>query len=84
MPLIEIRDYTIEKDWFPQYAILYEESFLPYLAFRNVTVVSASVGADILEEAKGSAPSIPKSGFANISNVVLLKTWKKETHFVAI
>ena len=43
-PINEIRDYTMEKDWFPQYVVWFEESFLPYLASRNVNVVSASVG----------------------------------------
>jgi hypothetical protein len=55
--------------------------FLPYLASRNVNVVSASVGADIPEEVKGSAPSAPKNGFANISYVVQFKNMEERNSF---
>ena len=80
-PINEIRDYTMEKDWFPQYVVWFEESFLPYLASRNVNVVSASVGTDIPEEVKGSAPSTPKNGFANISYVVQFKNMEERNSF---
>ena len=80
-PINEIRDYTMEKDWFPQYVVWFEESFLPYLASRNVNVVFASVGADIPEEVKGSAPSTPKNGFANISYVIQFKNMEERNLF---
>ena len=54
---------------------------MPYLASRNVNVVSASVGADIPEEVKGSAPSTPKNGFANISYVIQFKNMEERNSF---
>ena len=66
LKLYEIRDYTIEPEWFDKYVFWAENHFIPY-AEKRIDIIDFWVNTDIDCEVSGTNPIISQNGQPNIT-----------------
>ena len=64
--LYEIRDYTIESEWFDEYVYWAENHFIPY-ASKRIDLVDFWVDKGIEAEVSGTNPVVSINGQSNIT-----------------
>lgn len=67
--IVEIRDYTIEADWFERYKVWAEELAAPWLK-ANLDIVDFWMDDGIESEVSGSAPYVSPNGQANVCWII--------------
>ena len=66
---VEIRDYTIEAEWFDRYKEWAVAHAAPWL-LQNLDVIDFWLDAGIDAEVAGSAPQIPDNGQPNVCWII--------------
>ena len=61
LKLYEIRDYTIEPEWFDKYVFWAENHFIPY-AEKRIDIIDFWVNRGIDSEVSGTNPIISPNG----------------------
>ena len=67
--IVEIRDYTIEADWFERYKTWAEELAAPWLK-ANLDVIDFWMDDGMEPEVTGSAPYVSPNGQANVCWII--------------
>jgi hypothetical protein len=67
--IVEIRDYTIDPEWFEAYRDWADELAAPWLK-ANLDVIDFWVDRGIESEVAGSAPEVPKHGQPNVCWII--------------
>ena len=67
--IVEIRDYTIEADWFEAYKVWANELAAPWLK-ANLDVIDFWMDDGIEPEVTGSAPVVSPNGQANVCWII--------------
>lgn len=72
--IVEIRDYTIDPEWFDRYKVWAIEEAAPWLK-ANLDVIDFWMDAGIEPEVSGSAPVVSPNGQANVCWII---RWSSE------
>ncbi len=72
--IVEIRDYTIEAEWFERYKVWAIELAAPWLK-ANLNVIDFWIDTGIPAEVTGSAPEVSSNGQANVCWII---RWESE------
>lgn len=67
--IVEIRDYTIEAEWFERYKVWAIEEAAPWLK-ANLDVIDFWMDDGIDAEVSGSSPSVSANGQANVCWII--------------
>ena len=67
--IVEIRDYTIEAEWFDAYKTWADKLAAPWLR-ANLDVIDFWLDCDIEAEVRGSAPRVSEHGQANVCWII--------------
>ena len=67
--IVEIRDYTIEPEWFAAYKAWADSLAAPWLR-ANLDVIDFWLDCGIEAEVNGSAPSVSENGQANVCWII--------------
>ena len=78
--LYEIRDYTIEPEWFDRYVYWAENHFIPY-AKEKIDIVDFWVDKGIDAEVSGTNPIVSTNGQPNITWVARYNNKKERDAF---
>ena len=78
--LFEIRDYTIEKEWFNDYVLWAKTYFLPF-AKKRINVVGFWADLVIPAEIDGLNPIITVNGQPNVTWIARYKNKKERDEF---
>jgi len=78
--IFEIRDYTIEDEWFDDYVLWAEKYFIPFVT-KRINVIDFWVNTGIEAEIDGSNPIITPNGQPNISWIARYKNKNERDEF---
>ncbi|MEM7003952.1 MAG: hypothetical protein AAF529_24410, partial [Pseudomonadota bacterium] len=67
--IVEVRDYTIEAEWFPAYCEWARELAAPWLK-ANLDLVDFWLDDGVDAEVAGSSPSVSANGQANVCWII--------------
>ena len=80
--IYEIRDYTIEKEWFEQYVVWVKEFFLPY-AQNKINIIDFWAYDGVEAEVEGKNPVVSPNGQPNITWVAKYNNKQERDDFFA-
>ena len=78
--IYEIRDYTIEPEWFDKYVYWAENHFIPF-AEKRIDIIDFWVNRGIDSEVSGANPLISPNGQPNITWVARYKNKEERDAF---
>ncbi|MAV61603.1 MAG: hypothetical protein CMQ83_04530 [Gammaproteobacteria bacterium] len=78
--IFEIRDYTIENEWFDEYVIWAENHFIPFVK-KRIVLIDFWVNTGVEAEIDGSDPIITRNGQPNVTWIAMYNDKNERDEF---